>query len=328
MSRLTRAKGRAAGERPASWKLLLRRWRRALLRLALTGGVLGALVVLVIALRGHDPGGHDRGGHDPGGHDPGGHDSGGHDSGGYDSGGDSLAPRAAWADALSARLGLRVRTVVVEGRGNTPEPLLRAAIGVAPGDPILGVSLAGMRARLESLAWVQQATVERHLPGTLVIRLAERRPFAVWQTQGRFALIDRAGREVADEGVANFKTLPLVVGADAPAHAAAILDLLDRYPEIRARLAALVRIGGRRWNLRLANGADVLLPEGHEAEALARLAALQTDHALLDRPFAAVDLRAPDRLILRPRPEAKPEGESGKAPPVPHGEAAAPGKPT
>ncbi len=299
MPRLTRSKGRTAGERPARWRLLLRRWRRALIRLGLAGLAFGALVVLVAVLRGHG------------------------------AAEDSLAPRTAWADALTARLGLRVRAVVVEGRGNTPEPLLHAAIGVEPGDPILGVSLGAMRARLESLAWVQQAVVERHLPGTIVIHLTERRPFAVWQNQGRFTLIDRAGREVADEGVANFKTLPLVVGADAPAHAAAILDLLDRYPEIRARLAALVRIGGRRWNLRLVNGADVLLPEGHEAQALARLAVLQSDHALLDRPFAAVDLRAPDRLILRPRPEsAPPEGEAGKAPPGPHGDAAAPGKPT
>ncbi len=300
------AGGRAAGQRPARWKLMLRRWRRTLRRLAFAGGALGAILVLALALRGHE----------------------GHDQAAYGREGDSLAPRGAWADGLAARLGLRVRAVEVEGRGNTPEPLLRAAIGVVPGDPLLGVSLTAMRARLESLAWVQQATVERHLPGTIVVRLTERRPFAVWQTQGRFTLIDRAGREVADEGVANFKTLPLVVGADAPAHAAAILDLLDRYPEIRARLAALVRIGGRRWNLRLANGADVLLPEGHEAEALARLAVLQTDHALLDRPFAAVDLRAPDRLILRPRPGATPAGDAGKAPPAPHGEAAASGRPT
>lgn len=301
MSRLTRGKGRA-GERPARWKLLLRRWRRALRRLGLAGGALVAVIVLAVALRGHGPEG------------------------------DSLAPRAAWASALSARLGFRVRTVTVEGRGNTPEPLLRAAIGVTPGDPILGVSLAAMRARLESLAWVQQAVVERHLPDTLVIRLTERRPFAVWQTQGRFTLIDRAGREVADEGVANFKTLPLVVGADAPAHAAAILDLLDRYPDIRARLVAVVRIGGRRWNLRLANGADVLLPGGHEAQALARLALLQNDHALLDRPFAAVDLRAPDRLILRPRPAAgnRPTDATPakSAAPTPHGEAATAARPT
>ncbi len=290
MPRLTRSKKRAADARPASWKLLLRRWRRALLRLGLGAAAFGVLVFLVLAVRSHQ------------------------------GGSDSLAPRFALADAATARLGLRVRTIIVEGRANTPAPLVQAAIGVAPGDPILGVSLTAMRARLESLTWVQQAEIERHLPGTLIVRLTERRPFAIWQTQGRFTLIDRAGREVADEGVANFKSLPLVVGADAPAHATAMLDLLERYPAIRTRLAALVRVGGRRWNLRLVNGADVLLPEGHEAEALARLAAMQADHALLDRAFAVVDLRAPDRLVLRPRPDSRPETTK------PDGETAA-GKP-
>ena len=51
--------------------------------------------------------------------------------------------------------------------------------------------------------------------------------------------------------------------------------------------------------LRLANGAEVLLPEGAEPQALARLAELQAQHALLDRPLATIDMRLPDRLVIR-----------------------------
>jgi cell division protein FtsQ len=47
----------------------------------------------------------------------------------------------------------------------------------------------------------------------------------------------------------------------------------------------------------------VLLPEGHEAAALDRLQQLQQDHALLDRPMQVIDLRLPDRLVVRPKPE-------------------------
>ena len=68
-------------------------------------------------------------------------------------------------------------------------------------------------------------------------------------------------------------------------------------------MVAAVRVGGRRWNLRLNNGADVLLPEGAEAPAMARLMELQTAQALLDRPVQALDLRLPDRLVVRPLPE-------------------------
>ena len=55
----------------------------------------------------------------------------------------------------------------------------------------------------------------------------------------------------------------------------------------------------------MSNGTDVMLPEGHEAAALDRLIALQQDHAVLDRPLAAIDMRLPDRMVFRPKAEAK-----------------------
>ena len=112
-------------------------------------------------------------------------------------------------------LGLRVQTVTIEGRANTPEPLLRAAIGASPGSPILGFSVAAARQRIETLAWVEHATVERRLPDTIVVNLQERRPFAIWQNQGKFVLVDRDGQTVADQNVAQFSSLPLIVGPGA-----------------------------------------------------------------------------------------------------------------
>jgi cell division protein FtsQ len=46
-----------------------------------------------------------------------------------------------------------------------------------------------------------------------------------------------------------------------------------------------------------------MLPEGHEREALARLVELQASNDLLDRPLAAVDLRLPDKMVIRQRSE-------------------------
>ncbi len=202
----------------------------------------------------------------------------------------------------TARLGLRVAQIDVEGRAKTPEPLLRAALGIAAGDPILGWSVDGARARIESIRWVLSATIERHLPDTIVVKLVERRPFAVWQHDGKFRLIDRDGQVVTDSDVADFASqLPLVVGIGAPEAAASLLDALAAQPKIQARVVAAVRVGERRWNLRLKNGIDVLLPEGAVPQALARLAELQTTHALLDRPLQAIDMRLPDRFVFRPQ---------------------------
>lgn len=224
----------------------------------------------------------------------------------------ALAERAA---ALGDAAGLEVREVILEGRANTPIDLVDAAIGVSRGDPILDFSPAEVRARLETIAWVESAHVERRLPGTILVRLQERTPFAIWQNQGRFAIIDRDGKVVTSETLDAFGPLPLVVGAGAERHGAALYDLLLAHRPILDRTQAMVRVGERRWNLRLHNGMDVLLPEGQEAPALNRLAEMHARHALLDRPLVAIDMRLPDRMVLRQPPAPEPAPQQRRQPP-------------
>lgn len=276
MPRVTRRPSNSVNDRPGRLRMLLRRGWRLLRPAGWTGVVilllLGGAAALHMLLPGGAPGG-------------------------------SLATLRERVGNATAALGLRVDTIVIEGRANTPEPLLRAALGISKGDPILGFSLDAARRNVEKLSWVDQATIERRLPDTVVVQLVERRPFAIWQNQGRFVLIDRDGQTVTNEDVAQFRQLPLVVGTGAPGAATPLIDALTAHPGLMARMVAAVRVGERRWNLQLRGGMSVLLPEGHEAEAIDRLMALQQDHALLDRPLEVVDLRLPDRLVLRPRAE-------------------------
>ena len=222
---------------------------------------------------------------------------------------DRRGPSATFADGiagLGAKAGLTVREidVALEGGRNTPEELLRTAIGVRRGDPTLGFSPQGARERLETIAWVESARVERLLPGTIRVVVKERQPFALWQRDNRFAVIDAGGRVLTTENAVRFTGLPLVVGAGAEQGAAPMIALLRGAAEVDERVQALVRVGERRWNLKLRNGTDVMLPEGHEAAAVARLAELQASKALLDRPLAAIDMRQGDKLVLRPPPGA------------------------
>lgn len=215
---------------------------------------------------------------------------------------DPVGRTQAFVEGLSSfgsGMGLTVQRVELDGRRNTPVELIASALGVSRGDPLLGVSLEDARARLETIAWVQRAHVERQLPGTLVVRLVEREPFAIWQHNGRFAIIDREGRTVATEGLDQFGALPLVVGAGADRTGFAIHAMLAADRDLLERTQALVRINDRRWNIHLHNGTDILLPEGHEREAIERLIELHREARLLDRPLVAIDMRMPDRLVLR-----------------------------
>jgi len=223
---------------------------------------------------------------------------------------------AVWDSAaeIAAGGGLQVQDVLVEGMHNTPPELVREALGVRRGDPILGFDPHEARERLQLIAWVGQAHVERLLPGTIKVRLEERQPFAIWQREGKFSVIDREGRVVATENVGAFGRLPLIVGLGADRAAAPMVDALRGATEVQERVHALVRVSERRWNLRLRNGTDVLLPEGQEAAAITRLAELQAKQGLMDRPLVAIDLRLPDKLVLRlpPAPPTAPAADQQK----------------
>src|SRR5690606_30695262 len=74
----------------------------------------------------------------------------------------------------TARIGLRIEEVLVEGRARTDGEEILARLGLETGRPILAVDPQAARAALETLPWVTAASVERQLPDTLYIRLVER----------------------------------------------------------------------------------------------------------------------------------------------------------
>jgi cell division protein FtsQ len=230
----------------------------------------------------------------------------------------SAAATGAYAQfvALSARSGLTVHDILVTGRRNSPRDALLEAIDLKRGSPMFAFDPEAAKARLEALPWVRSASVQRLLPGTVAVRLEERQPLALWQNQGTFRLIDERGETIPVERLDYFSGLLVVVGEDAPAHAGQLLDLIATQPDLKGRVKAAVRVGGRRWNLRLDNDIDVALPEEEPAAAWARLADYERTGRILARDVKFLDLRLPDRLVVRRGTSAPPpapaKGTGGK----------------
>ncbi len=214
----------------------------------------------------------------------------------------------------SAELGFRVADIRVEGRATTDRDTILKALGARLGTPILAVDPVRAKQQLESLPWVRSALIERRLPDTIYVRLVEREPMALWQHGGKIELIDRTGAVIPVTRLDRFAKLPMVVGEDAARHAAALLAILSSEPDLAARVTAAVDVGGRRWNLRIDNSIDVLLPSDDPAAAWADLARLQRNDAILQRDVQAIDMRLPDRLVVRVTPEPPKE-----APPIKKG---------
>jgi len=214
--------------------------------------------------------------------------------------------------AATAELGLRVRDVEVEGREHASRAAILDALDVGRGTPILAVDPFAAKERIESIAWVRAASVERRLPDTLFIHLVERQPLAYWQRDGKLVLIDRDGVVVPTDHLDSFGNLPVLVGADAPQAGGALIDMLATEPTLAPRVAAAVRIGGRRWTIHFDNGVDVALPEDNATAAWHRLAALEHSDGILERAIEQVDMRLPDRLTIRVAPSEMPKTPAKK----------------
>lgn len=234
-------------------------------------------------------------------------------------GGLGLAAAAAWAMAAgfhqraadellaaSARAGFTARQVQLIGNQQQDRLSVYAAVLDDGTDALLALDLAAIRARIEALPWVESARVTRRWPDTLEVELVERVPVAVWQHRGELRVIDAAGAPLPVAEVEPYRHLPLLVGAGANREAKALLAMLRAEPELAEATLAAIRVGERRWDLRLATGETLSLPEGEAAEsALRRFAALDRQQPLRGQGFLRLDLRVPDRLVVRLSPEAQ-----------------------
>ncbi len=202
-------------------------------------------------------------------------------------------------EGAMAGAGLTVQAVTLEGRSETAQREIAKMLGIKRGDLMLYVDVDEARARIEALPWVKSAEVRRVWPDRIVVRIVERSPVAVWQKDGAKTVIDIDGHPIAGEDPARFASLPLVVGQGAESAVASLLKLVATQPNLKSRVKIAVRVGERRWNLQLDNAVEVRLPEEGAEAALAELVRLDREQNVLSRDIKAIDLRYPDRFIVK-----------------------------
>ena len=206
---------------------------------------------------------------------------------------------AAGTSSAAVHAGFTLQDLSIEGGSHTSREVIEQALGFGVGASMFDIDTAAARARLERLPWVRRAQVMRLLPSSVQVAVEEREPFAVWQLDGKLHLVAADGTVLAAAGVEEAGKLPLIVGAGAGDKATALFTALAAYPDLRARIAAAVRVADRRWSLKLVNGVEIRLPEDNIEHALDKLTQLEKSHGILAAEVVFVDLRLPDRVGLQ-----------------------------
>lgn len=199
----------------------------------------------------------------------------------------------------TAQSGFRVREVLVSGRNRVDRQDLLTACGLKLNDSIFRMGPWDVKARLEKISWIERASVQRVLPDQIYITIYERVPVAIWQIQKRFHLVDADGVIIDQPDVSQYPTLPIIVGEQAAQHFKPLQHALSAYPDLQQRISAYIRVGKRRWDLRIDKSLNIQLPEDHLDQALERLKRLQDKQKLDPLKIRSIDLRLTDRIIVR-----------------------------
>jgi cell division protein FtsQ len=189
-----------------------------------------------------------------------------------------------------------VRRVEIEGARYLPPGEILSRLRV---DTTISVwdDHSGLVRRLELHPQVARAEIVRKLPGTLVVRVTERRPVALVSTPGGFKAVDVDGRMLPVDPSRVDVDLPILAARDS-----VLLVLLDRIrdvsPGIFAKLSEVRRVGSTELLFQVATIA-VRATSDISAERLADIIPVEADLARRQARVAELDLRYRDQVIAR-----------------------------
>ena len=208
------------------------------------------------------------------------------------------------SESLSSAAGFEIEAVKLSGQRETTEFEILEALEIEQGTSLALFDASAARERLARIPWIETVSVQKLYPGTLQVRIDEREAFALWQRGNSLSVIDAKGQVISDNVDGRYANLLMLVGHGAQYRGAEILTALEKVPELRARVRAARLVSDRRWDLLLENGLTVRLPETDVGRALSDLVRMDADNGLLTRDITVVDIRLPDRVVVRMSDEA------------------------
>lgn len=204
--------------------------------------------------------------------------------------------------------GFEPKNVVVMGNRIVPRDEILARARVSPNVNMWLQSTRAMAARVEAIPFVEWAGVYRVPPTTIVVRVSERKPFAVVLTGGESAVVDRNLR-VLTLGAANSSLPRLVLPASEPAllpgaflRDARATGLRDDYEAMIAAHVVPLQLEYDRYDGLVATvrgGVRLLLgDDAGLAQTLPLVDPILAQVVRKQRRVAAVDLRAPRTPVI------------------------------
>ena len=207
-------------------------------------------------------------------------------------------------DTTAQHLGFVTRQIIIQGQTHlTQEEIMQKAM-LSTNVPLHRIKLEEVAQRLSQLSWVEQVFVKRIWPESILIKVIERAPVALWQMNKKLHLVDKQGNVIIAPSLSKFYYLPHIMGAKAPLHIHELMKILQSYSLLNQRITSRVFIDERRWDLIIDEKVRIKLPEKNIEKAVAHLETLRKKGHINSDDIISIDLRIEDRTYFELTPSA------------------------
>jgi cell division protein FtsQ len=198
-----------------------------------------------------------------------------------------------------------VKTIEVGGVVHTSRAELDSVTSAYAGVNLFRIDIARVQAAMHSLPWVSRVEVEKKLPDTLRIRIAERTPAALVLAGNRLKYADEQGMPFAAlSPAAGDPDLPLIVATDAEdlrRCTELVRDLRVRDPLLYSRISEVRPMPPHAFALFDRDLGTVIYTDAEGlSEKWRTLYAIAQSERFGRSAIEYADLRFADRIVLKP----------------------------
>lgn len=143
-----------------------------------------------------------------------------------------------------------VKTILIEGAAHRSQADLAQKAGVELGKNIFTIDLESARRGLLSDPWIERASVDRKLPGTLTLQVTEREPLALVSLGGEIFLTSRGGEVFKRIEAGDPVDFPLISGLGGSGEMVRDREgLMASVRKAQELIADYARLGPRNYGL-------------------------------------------------------------------------------
>ena len=200
----------------------------------------------------------------------------------------------------SAKLGFLINNVTVESSNIYCPAIKEDLFDSYKSESIFLIPISKIQTYLESIDCVDTANISRQLPSEIKVKVKNKEPIAIWQHQKNFFFINEDNSLMRIRNSKNLMDFIIVTGENAFKHTKNLINIISIDKEVFEKIDAAMRVGDRRWDVKLIGGLVIKLPEKNPELAWDKFLEIQNKKQLpKNKKVKVIDLRIANKIYIK-----------------------------